>query len=63
MASQTGRVSAEHILHSLAHLKDRQGKVVVAVAATSVAQQTPQLANVTRYDSLRTSDMGASHVQ
>ncbi len=63
MALQAGRVSAEHVLHTLAHLKDRQRTEVVGEVATPLALQTPPLANVTRYDSLRTSDMNADHVE
>jgi hypothetical protein len=37
--------------------------MTVAAVKTPLVLQTPPLANVTRYDSLRSTEMEASHVQ
>nr|WP_326532600.1 IS21 family transposase [Rhodoferax sp.] len=63
IALQAGRVSAEHVLNTLAHLKDQSRPMTMGEVQTQLTLQTPPLANVTRYDSLRNSDMEAGHVQ
>ena len=63
IALQTGRVSAEHVLNTLAHLKDRSKPMMVGEVDTPLMLQIPPLANVTRYDSLRSTEMEVRHVQ
>jgi hypothetical protein len=63
IALQAGRVSAEHVLNTLAHLKDQSRPMVAGEVETPLTRQTPPLANVTGYDSLRSSDLEADHVQ
>lgn len=63
IALQAGRVSAEHVLNTLAHLKDQSRPMAVGEVDTPLTLQTPPLANVMRYDSLRSSEMEAGHVQ
>jgi len=63
IALQTGRVSAEHVLNTLAHLKDQSRLMLVGEVDTPLTLQIPPLANVTRYDSLRRNEMEDSHVQ
>ena len=63
IALQAGRVSAEHVLNTLAHLKDQSKPMTIAEVQTPLVLQTPPLANVRRYDSLRSSDLEAGHVQ
>jgi hypothetical protein len=63
IALQAGRVSAQHVLNTLAHFKDQSRPMTVAAVKTPLVLQTPPLANVTRYDSLRSTEMEASHVQ
>jgi hypothetical protein len=63
IALQAGRVSAEHVLNTLAHLKDQSRLMLVGEVDTPLTLQIPPLANVTRYDSLRRNEMEDSHVQ
>ena len=63
VALQSGRVSAEHVLNTLAHLKDESRRLAMGEVETPLTLQTPPLANVMRYDSLRSSEMEVSHVQ
>jgi hypothetical protein len=63
IALQAGRVSAEHVLNTLAHLKDQSRPMTVGEVNTLLTLQTPPLANVTRYDSLRSIEMEPGHVQ
>ena len=63
IALQTGRVSAEHVLNTLAHLKDQSKPMAVGEVDTPLTLQIPPMANVTRYDSLRNSQMEGNHVQ
>ncbi|MGA8787212.1 MAG: IS21 family transposase [Polaromonas sp.] len=63
IALQAGRVSAEHVLNTLAHLKDQCRPMAVGEVATPLTLHTPPLANVMRYDSLRNSQMEPGHVQ
>jgi hypothetical protein len=63
IALQAGRVSAEHVLNTLAHLKDKSKPMTVREIDTPLTLQTPPLANVTRYDSLRSTETEVSHVQ
>ena len=63
IALQAGRVSAEHVLNTLAHLKDQSKPMTIAEVQTPLVLQTPPLANVTRYDSLRCNEMEVGHVQ
>ena len=60
---RAGRVSAQHVLNLLAHLKERDRPARLSVVDTPLTLQTPPLANVLRYDSLRASDEEAGHVQ
>ena len=63
IALQAGRVSAEHVLNTLAHLKDQSRPMTVGEVDTALTLQTPPLANVTRYDSLRANELEPGHVQ
>jgi transposase len=63
IALQAGRVSAEHVLNTLAHLKDQSRPMTVGEVDTPLTLQTPPLANVTRYDSLRAKELEVGHVQ
>lgn len=63
IALQAGRVSAEHVLNTLAHLKDKSRPVAVGEVDTPLTLQTPPLANVLRYDRLRNVELEAGHVQ
>ena len=63
IALQAGRVSAEHVLNTLAHLKDQSRAMTIEEVQTPLVLQTPPLANVTRYDNLRSTEMEVSHVQ
>ena len=63
IALQAGRVSAEHVLNTLAHLKDQSRPMTAGEVDTPLTLNTPPLANVMRYDSLRNSEMEAGHVQ
>jgi hypothetical protein len=63
LALQVGRISAEHVLNTLAHLKDQARTMVFDQVDTPLTLQTPPQANVLRYDSLRTSDEEVHHVQ
>ena len=63
IALQAGRVSAEHVLNTLAHLKHQSRAMTIEEVQTPLVLQTPPLANVTRYDSLRSTEMEVSHVQ
>jgi hypothetical protein len=51
LALQTGRVSADHVLHVIARLKEPMSARVEI--STSLQLSTPALANLTRYDALR----------
>lgn len=63
IALQVGRVSAEHVLNTLAHLKDQSRPMALGEIDTPLTLNTPPLANVTRYDSLRVNELEAGHVQ
>ena len=63
LALQAGRLSGEHVLNTLAHLKDQARTMTVGEVSTPLTLQTPPQANVLRYDSLRASDQEADHVQ
>jgi transposase len=63
LALQVGRTSGEHVLNTLAHLKDQARAMVLDPVDTPLTLQTPPQANVLRYDSLRTSDEEVHHVQ
>ena len=62
LALQAGRLSGEHVLNTLAHLKD-QARLTVGEVNTPLTLQTPPQANVLRYDSLRATDEEVGHVQ
>ena len=53
----------QHVLNTLAHLKDQSRFMTVGEVDTPLTLQTPPLANVTRYDSLRANELEADHVQ
>ncbi len=61
IALEGGRASAEHVINTLARLKDGARPLAVLQIDTPLTLQTPPLANVSRYDSLRTQEV--SHVQ
>lgn len=61
IALEGGRASAEHVLNTLARLKDASRPLAAPQVDTPLTLQTPPLANVMRYDSLRTQEAG--HVQ
>ncbi|WNO05737.1 IS21 family transposase [Rhodoferax mekongensis] len=61
IALEGGRASAEHVINTLARLKDGARPLAVLQIDTPLTLQTPPLANVSRYDSLRTQE--ARHVQ
>jgi len=61
IALEGGRVSAEHVLNTLARLKDATRPITALQIDTPLTLHTPPLANVMRYDSLRSQE--ASHVQ
>lgn len=63
LALQAGRVSAEHVLNVLGHLKDSARPAQVSMVDTPLKLHTPPQANVLRYDSLRASDEEVHHVQ
>ena len=63
MALQAGRVSAEHVINTLAHLKDQSRPMVSGAVTTPLTLRDPPLANVLRYDSLRASEMEVGHGQ
>jgi transposase len=63
LALQAGRISAEHVLNVLGHLKDGARPAQVSVVDTPIILNTPPLANVLRYDSLRASEEEVQHVQ
>jgi hypothetical protein len=46
IALQAGRVSAEHVLNTLAHLKDQSRPMVAGEVETPLTLQTPPLANM-----------------
>ena len=56
LALQVGRISAEHVLNTLAHLKDQTRAMTLDAVDTPLTLQTPPQANVLRYDRLRTTD-------
>ncbi len=62
VALQAGRVSAQHVLHTLTHLKDQSRCVTASVVDTPLVLTQPPLANVLRYDSLRTDSEEVHHV-
>ncbi len=62
IALQVGRVSAEHVLNTLAHLKDQSRPTIAGEVQTPLTLLTPPLANVVRYDSLRKPEVEAGHV-
>ncbi|MBT3066715.1 hypothetical protein [Rhodoferax sp. U11-2br] len=51
------------MLNTLAHLKDQSRLMTVGEVDTPLTLQTPPLANVTRYDSLRGGEIEVSYVQ
>lgn len=66
LALQSGRVSAEHVLNLLSRLKEAQRPMTVL--STGLTQTEPAVANVERYDQLRTCasvevDRGDRHVE
>jgi len=61
IALEGGRASAEHVINTLSRLKDGARPLAVLQIDTPLTLQTPPLANVSRYDSLRTQEV--SHVQ
>lgn len=61
IALEGGRASAEHVINTLARLKDGARPLAVLQIDTPLTLQTPPLANVSRYDSLRVQEV--SHVQ
>jgi hypothetical protein len=61
IALEGGRASAEHVLNTLARLKDAARPMTTLQVDTPLTLQTPPLANVMRYDSLRIQEV--SHVQ
>ena len=61
IALEGGRASAEHVLNTLARLKDAAPALTDLQVDTPLTLQTPPLANVTRYDSLRLQEV--RHVQ
>ena len=61
IALEGGRASAEHVINTLARLKDGARPLAVLQIDTPLTLQTPPLANVLRYDSLRNQE--ARHVQ
>jgi len=63
MTLQAGRVSAEHVINTLAHLKDQSRPMVSGAVTTPLTLRDPPLANVLRYDSLRASEMEVGHGQ
>lgn len=63
LALQAGRISAEHVLNLLGHLKDQARPAQVSMVDTPITLQTPPVANVLRYDSLRATDEEVQHVQ
>jgi len=63
IALQAGRVSAEHVLNTLAHLKDQSRPMTASMVDTPLTLQILPQANVLRYDSLREADKESSHVQ
>ncbi|GCL48376.1 transposase, putative [Microcystis aeruginosa NIES-3787] len=63
LALQIGRISGEHVLNTLAHLKDQAQAMALDAIDTPLTLHTPPQANVLRYDSLRTSDQEVHHVQ
>lgn len=63
LALQAGRISGEHVLNTLAHLKDQTRAMTVGEVDTPLTLQTPPQANVLRYDRLRATDKEADHVQ
>ena len=63
LALQAGRLSGEHVLNTLAHLKDQARPITVGEVSTLLTLQTPPQANVLRYDSLRATDEEVGHVQ
>ncbi len=61
IALEGGRASAEHVINTLARLKDGARPLAELQIDTPLTLQTPPLANVSRYDSLRVQEV--SHVQ
>ncbi len=61
IALEGGRASAEHVINTLARLKDGARPLAVLQIDTPLTLQTPPLANVSRYDSLRNQE--ARHFQ
>uniref|UniRef100_UPI00406CBEFC IS21 family transposase n=1 Tax=Rhodoferax sp. GW822-FHT02A01 TaxID=3141537 RepID=UPI00406CBEFC len=60
IALEGGRVSAQHVLNTLSRLKDGSRPLTEMQVDTPLTLQTPPLANVMRYDSLRNQE--ARHV-
>jgi len=61
IALEGGRASGQHVLNTLARLKDGARPLPALQVDTPLTLQTPPLANVMRYDSLRKQEAG--HVQ
>jgi len=61
LALESGRVSADHVLNTLARLNEPDTAPAAGPVHTPLSLRHPPQANVTRYDSLRTVEVG--HVQ
>jgi len=57
IALEGGRASAQHVLNTLARLKDSARPLTALRVDTALTLQTPPLANVLRYDSLRAQEV------